>query len=443
MDNLLQPKHEKDPLRLQWRRRVTIIGLVLALVIGGAAFWVIKYEEPLVQKLKVCDFEQEEVIEMFENYQFKEDEKILMNDYFFYGENFNLFANKYKVGEQDDFVGKTLVLNNLCKEDAFETDEHELFYLLDEDVDGQLPLDKLEPGLYEVFINYNLNKLRVSTEEEIVDKIETLNRTSGKKEISLISSKSIFDDNIHKDYLDDHYLFINVVEKDNDQKVDIIIDPAYGTNVSGFYNDFGVQSENMNQAYELYEVGEMVVNELKKAGLNAELTKSSKDDIKNIYGEEGRLKQAYDSGAKYYVELDWDPYDRKGLKVWHSNYSSQSFARTVATELMKKTGIESPSKHGAFPVELSKGLDASMTIRELGGKALAAGTYSDIAKKENGSFVLNNKYGIHAITINYINSQNSEELNMWKKNKKNYAKATAEGILKYIDMGEADASTDQ
>lgn len=429
-----KPKAERNPFRERTQKTIIVIISFLIVLAFGLVYLFNQKEEPLKINYPVCDLQQEEIIEKFADYNFEE--KLVLKDHFFYGETLSIFDAEYNIQEKNNLLGKTIVLENICTNDEY-------FYLIDEYVDGQIPVDQLPVGIYEVFINVNLVKKRVITTEKLSDSINTVRRNGESKRFELVADKKMFDDRVNQDYLNDNYLFFSVTNNEEViQDYDFVIDPEHGTNSTGWHTDLGSKVDGMIEADENYKMATLLKTELEQAGLRVLITRKSEQEIVNIYGEDGRLNRAYDSMAKYYLELGWGTSDLGGLKVYSSSFSSIQLSGSIANHLLLETNLEAINDSGVYTMRRFNGLDGLMTIREVGGKALAAATVSEIAKSENTSFAFNNSHGLEAISIEYISANNPEQVLKWKENKEDWAKETATAILNFLDIGEDDDLSD-
>lgn len=429
-----RPKPERNPFRKRTIKTVITIITVLILITLATLYYFSQKEEPLLVTYPVCDLSQEEIAESFNNYHF--DEKVIIEDYFFFGETLSMFEDTYNIKKRDSLIGKTIILENICNNEEY-------FYLIDDDVDGQILLNQLPEGLYEVFINIDLIKKRVVTTEKLTDKINLVRRNNKTKNIKLISDKNMFDDKDNKNLLVDNYLFIDINDNGkSNNDYDIVLDPAFGTNPSGWHDDFGPKIEGMTAADELYRMAEIIKNKLEDEGFKVLILRNDEKEIVNVYGNEGRLNRAYDSKAKYYVELGWGSSENGGFRIYNSAFSSIQFAGSIANHLMNETNIDSQSSSGIYIPTLYNGLDGIMSIREVGGKALQAATVSDLAIEANSDFALDNRHGLEGISIEFISSNNSKQVKDWKENKEFYAQETAQAIINFLDTGDEDDLSD-
>lgn len=425
---MIKPKAESNPFKERTRKTIIFSFVAIAVVALGLLYLYNQKEEPLKVTYPVCDLEQDEIIEKYTDYNFAD--KIAIEDYFFFGETLSIFDAPYNIQETNNLLGKTIVLENVCTNDEY-------FYLIDEYVDGQIPLDQLPEGLYEVFVNVNLVKQRAITDETLNDELNLVRRSGLSHKVEIISDKKMFDDRNHKDFLNENYLFINI--SNNEKAVadyDIVLDPEYGNNPTGWFENNGANVDGLIEADENYKMATLLKAELEKKGLKVLITRKSDSEIVNVYGVEGRLNRAYDSKAKYYIELGWGSSEEGGLRIYNSSFSSIQLSGSIAKHLLSETNLSTQNNSGVYQLRRYNGLDGIMTIREVGGKALSAATVSDIAKEENTSFALDNRYGLEGISIEYISPKNKDQVNSWKENKEDWAKQTAEALFNFLDIGE-------
>ena len=428
-----RPKAERNPFRERTIKTVTAIVAIIVSIVFLAFYFNSQKEEPLKTSFEVCDLSQEEIVEKFSQNQYKD--LLSMQDYFFYGETLSVFDEEYDITKANSLLGKTVIVENVCTNEEY-------FYLIDDDVDGQIPLEQIPEGLYEVFVNVDMVKKRVVVEDKLNDEISLVRRNNKSKKASLIANKNMFDDRINKNVLNENYLFLNIEDNKNTSDYDIVLDAEHSTNTTGWHDDYGVKIDGMIEAKETYAMAEIVKEELEKSGLKVLLTRKDKDEIVNVYGEDGRLDRAYKSNAKYYVEMGWSRSRAEGLKVYNSRFSSIHFAGNIASYLLENTSLQASRNNGVYYAPAYNGLDGIMTIRETGGKALSAATVSDLAIEGNKSFAYNNRHALETISIEFITTDNEAEVKAWKKNRNLWAKELANAIISFLDMDDVNDLSD-
>ncbi len=364
---------------------------------------------------------------------------IEMNDYLLYGETLNLYANTYHLGENDYFIGKTVVLKNVC-------DGYEWVYMLESYVDNQIPLELLPNGFYEVYIVDNLIQKRLVSSNEIDEIFYPVNRDGTAKTIELLAQKDLSSTDERTIELNQNYLYINVKDSEPEERVevyDIVLDGAHSTYV-GNSVEKGRSAFNMIEANETVRMAILVQEELEVAGLKVYMTRDDSEDVIDLYGEDGRLYNAYQSNAKYYVEFNMifsNLEERNGAIMSYSRFSSNRFATTVFKSyinagIISAYGNESSTNiAGVKAASLYEGYDSIPVIRESGGRILGAGTMSE-ASQTNAFFNAEERFGIQTISIDMIHISNENDVTNFVNNEQILAKAIAQGIIEFLRIEE-------
>lgn len=408
---------------------------VLIFLVGyiAVSMFIESRREPVVLKT-ICDFSHEESRALFKD---KEFEQILeMNDYFVYGETLSLFNQTYDMFNRDLFVGKTLILVNLC-------DDSERVYMIEANVDGQIPMEDLPNGFYEVYVMYNLQRHRLFTNGHLEDFFFTMNRQDQTKQVRLIGDAFLLEQDAEQDQtFDRHYLFLEVTPTQLPEDVyDIIIDPGHQS-FDNNWLDLGVRANDMIEANENYKMALALKREFEKYGLRVLLTRDQ-DETVNTYDIDGRLHRGYESQARYYIEVQMVGSNNPnvyGTQIVYSSYASPRLASAVFRQLIENTRLQSTGVSGAgnipgvVPSARASGFDGRMVIREAGGKALTAATFSDKAASENGSFALDNRRGMQALTIEYIYLTHPASAEYWALEYEQYAEQTVKGFMNYFRL---------
>lgn len=425
----LVPKSNKKKIK---KRILVPLLLLLSLVIYTASMFVYNayFKEEKVFKT-VCDFNHAQskaaLIKEPSNYLLE------LNDYFIYGETLNLFNQEYQLGKPDLFVGKTIILVNVC-------DDLERVYMVETNVDGQIPMEDLPVGFYEVYVMFNLQRHRLFTTGYLEDVFTTINRNENTKQVRLIADAYLLEnDRDGATTFDRNYLFIEVSHVElPETAVDIVIDPGHRSYDQGWL-DLGVRANDLIEADENYKMALALKEEFEKAGLSVLILREENEAV-NTYDINGRLHRAYNANAKYYLEVQMIASNNPavfGTQIVYSSYTSPRLASTVFKQLIENTRLQSTGISGAgnipgvIPSTRINGWDARMVIRESGGKALSAGSFSEKAQVENGSFALNNRRGLHTITIEYIYLTHKDSALYWILEYPLYAQETVKGFLNY------------
>lgn len=415
-------------------KKVAIPLLVLLVLVGyaGISFYLKSKEDP-IQLKTLCDYNHIESRELFVDQEF--DKLLEMNDYFVYGETLNLFNETYDMFNPDMFIGKTLVLVNMC-------DQSERVYMMESNVDGQIPMEDLPVGFYEVYVMHNLERHRLFTNGYVEDIFTTINRQDQTKKVRLIGDAFLLENNrSEKQTFDRNYLFLEVSKTILEEDVvDIVLDPAHYDFDNGWL-DLGVKAHDLVEANENYKMALALKQEFEKYGLNVLITRDQ-DETVNTYDIDGRLYRAYANQAKYYLEIQMVGSNNEnivGTQIIYSSYTSPRLASSVFKQLIENTRLQSTGISGAgnipgvLPSGRANGFDGRKVIRESGGKALTAATYSKISE-ENAAFALNNRRGIQTLTLEYLYLTHQPSAEYWLQEYELYAEQTVKGFINYFQL---------
>jgi N-acetylmuramoyl-L-alanine amidase len=431
---LVQPKAvSRRRRKLKWKYIIPVIMLAMLLVyVTGSLFWPNGEKKPEVKT--ICEYNAAQSREKVSPIYSPVTE---INDYFVYGETLNLFNASYVLGKKDLFIGKTVILINLCS-------GSERVYMLESAVDGQIPMEDLEEGFYEVFVMINLQRHRVVSNEVLRDSFTTVRRNGSFNYVDLIADRFLLENDTEGDpTMDKNYLFVHVYKalEDKEDIYDIVIDPGHLNKDLG-YTDFGYRVNDLIEANEMLRMSLLLKEQFEKYGLKVLLTREG-DEIVNTYNIDGRLHRAYLSNAKYYIEVQAVGAGNNsvtGMQVVYSSFASPRLPSAIFRHLidntdLKSTGIRGTgSIPGVVPSGRSDGFDGRMVIRESGGIALSAGKYSQKARDENYSFAGESRIGMHTVTIEYMYITHAPSVVQWNNQIANYARVTAEGYANYLNL---------
>jgi N-acetylmuramoyl-L-alanine amidase len=411
---------------LKWK----ILIPLFMLVISGLYFYnqyQEKQELALVDTYGICGLNNIDTRKKVNNYS----GVYQIKDYFFYGETLNIYSNNYEMNMDDNLIGKTVSLINMC------TDQ-ELVYMIEKKVDGQIPLEDLENGVYELFLNQSLDQKRIVYPSELNQIFYTVSRNGSNKKITIKTDKQMFDDYASEQYLNDYYIYIIVEDADQPEEYyDIIIDPSNNTKDGGYVVEYGYQANGLIEAEENLKVAEYLQADLESMGLKVLLTRTG-TEVVDSYGVDGRLYKGYNANCRYYIEIGQKAASNsnyRGTKIYYSAHASNKLGSIISKQLINNTSLlmVGSANNGVEATGLYDGYDGMKMIRESGGIALNAGTFSEQSEL-NASFNKDNIFGMHTITIEYIYLTNVEDVEVWNNEIENIAKETANGIAKYLGI---------
>lgn len=398
---------------------------------------ILNKDESLINQspFTICNYSVSKTQDTLESLSYSD--TIQMHDYLVYGETLNIFAQNYVLNQRDTFIGKTVKLINLC-------DGYEWVYMLEGNIDGQIPLELLPNGFYEVYIIDNLIQKRVISSLDIEDIFYPVNRNNQGKTIEILSDLNLGSSEDRKVSLDKRYLYLSVKDSTSEERetvYDIVLDGANSTYI-GQRVDRGKSAFNMVESNETVRMAILVQEELEAAGLKVYMTRDDSEDVIDLYGIDGRLYNAYASKAKYYLEFNMlysSLAERSGAVMSYSHFSSNRFATAVFKSYLNANIISaygsasSSNIAGVKSASLYEGFDSIPVIRESGGRILGAGTMSE-ASLTNASFNADARYGLQTISLDLIHLSNENDAMLYANNTEALAHAIAQGIIEYIRL---------
>ena len=350
-----------------------------------------------------------------------------MQDFVFYGEGLTLYSEPYTLDSRNSFEGKTMTLVNVCTGDEIEISK------VDSSLDGQIQLGELPVGLYEVYIKENLLMKRVFTPEKITgnNSIYTVTRNKSNNKVEVIADAALLNNkDSTENVLDKNYVFINVTKQPLPKDVyDVVINPGPIT----VDNKVDVKVGDLSAQAEMYRLANKIKEGLEKEGLKV-LISRNETEILSTYGKEGTLVKGYQGQAKYFISLIMYNANSstKGMTITHSSYTSDVLAKEIYNAVVDQTSLS--GKNQSYDVVSSTPIglyDTDVEIREAGGRALAAATYSDRSKDNDFA---TNAHGMNAISIEVFNANNVVDIEIWKTEFDKIATQVSYGFLKYLGI---------
>lgn len=413
----------KQKRKIRWKLVIPLL-LLIALILY-AIITVLLPDTDDEQGYTICGLNEEKSAQLLnkQNAQIYE-----IQDYTYYGESLGLYTDTYDTESNDELVGKTLQLHNLCNDKV-------ATMTIDADVDLKISLSDLEPGFYEITVIDDLVEKQLVYKETLESEpFTTIRRNKQVKHATLIANKDLLKDKgIH---WKENYLYLQVESgKPDEDVVDVYLDP-YGMNTDFQYvPDEGSSGHGLKEYKETYEAAQIIKKQLESYGLKVEISRADVDETAApAYGEDGRFAQAYESGARYYISLRMNQSEMNlgGVEIWHSAHASSVLGRQIMYGLEKNLGMKAstyvnPDGSGVGPSYVDKQyFDNNIYLRETGGRATFAAMYSELSREENASFKDAN--GMHALEIDFGYVTNSEDAAFWKAHKEEIAKQVADSF---------------
>jgi N-acetylmuramoyl-L-alanine amidase len=381
-------------------------------------------------KYTVCDYSLSKAQAVFKTMSYTDTDNL--SEHLYYGETLNIYNETFELGKDDPFVGKTVVLRNIC-------DGTELVYMMESNIDRQIPLDSLPQGFYEVYVMENLVKTRLVSQDAFYDEFYTIRRHNGLgMEVEIVADKSLIESPIeNQTILDKNYVFIRVTEKEVPEAIyDVVIDPSkYQT------SDDNIVKNDVNVAEALFVSATLLKEKLEAYGLKVFITRDN--EIIDRWGVDGRMAKIYNVKAKYYIALDINGSTNandKGARIIYSHYTSNRFATAVFDAYLQLDdltiyGVGSPgNKLGIISGRvLEDKMDVNTDVRETGGKILGAAKYSETSA-ENATFALDNPYGVQAILLDLLFISNQHDYDLYTTQHDALIENIALGFADYLQL---------
>lgn len=381
-------------------------------------------------KYTVCDYSLSKAQAVFKTMSYTDTDNL--SEHLYYGETLNIYNETFELGKDDPFVGKTVVLRNIC-------DGTELVYMMESNIDRQIPLDSLPQGFYEVYVMENLVKTRLVSQDAFYDEFYTIRRHNGLgMEVEIVADKNLIESPIeNQTILDKNYVFIRVTEKEVPEAIyDVVIDPSkYQT------SDDNIVKNDVNVAEALFVSATLLKEKLEAYGLKVFITRDN--EIIDRCGVDGRMAKIYNVKAKYYIALDINGSTNandKGARIIYSHYTSNRFATAVFDAYLQLDdltiyGVGSPgNKLGIISGRvLEDKMDVNTDVRETGGKILGAAKYSETSA-ENATFALDNPYGVQAILLDLLFISNQHDYDLYTTQHDALIENIALGFADYLQL---------
>lgn len=411
--------------KIRWKLVVPFLVLITLILYIVATLMFPHKVEVIQPKYNVCDYNLTKAQAVFKDMSYTETE--VLAEHLYYGETLNVFNQPFELGKVDPFVGKTIILRDLC-------DNTEFIFPLEQDIDLQIYLDTLPEGFYEVFVRENNKEIRLISTEVFYDEFFTIRRLNGLgTEVEVIADKDLIESPIENQTIfDKNYVFIRVIEKEVPSDIyDVVIDPArnYEKGDSSTINGVEIATALLNSAMLLKE-------KLEAYGLKVYITHGP--EIVDRWGLAGRYAKSYTVKAKYYLTLDLDSNtnpNKRGASIYYSNYTSNRFPTAIFDSYLDlhEMLIEEGTGTGILTKSLDTFMDPSPDIRETGGKILGAAKYRGDSSL-NASFAKDNPYGAQSLVLYMLYISSPYDLTIYQTQHDMIIENIALGFADYLQL---------
>lgn len=352
-----------------------------------------------------------------------------VGDFYAYGENIVLTSTAYdSIGKTNDYANESFKLVNVCNNNEYTLETTN-------DIDQFLNYGDtvLEEGIYLIYHVHEGTDYTMKMNSTVNESFTTVTSNGTRQQIDLIADSGYFSEIDEAYKLNTNLLMLKVSEAVLDTTIyDIVIDPSYNERSDETYSNDVYSGSNESVA--LFEMANTLADELKSLGYRVTTTRQSAGEEMLTYGEDSRVGRTIASKAKYYVGLALTGGSGSGASIVHSSYSTSKFADSVKNA-MTDSGIVFEENAVVSSSVTNTGYDQTIDLREIGGKALKAGTYSSYTKEHNGMYA-DIVQGVNGIKFNlgYFNS--SDDMKSFEENNAAWAKNIASGIDAYLNPSE-------
>ena len=267
-----------------------------------------------------------------------EEEKVIIDKYYVYGNHLNIEGNLEITDKNYDNIYLTLY-NGEDKDIEIKTDieDNKINFTTSESINEGIYLDDIERGTYYLFIKINYKK---EESEEVISKYYALNNNTKYKTLDYYTLSKYNNKIIINSDNDYPTMMLNVNENDNKDNYDITIDPGHGGMDSGALNG------KYKEADFTMKISKKIESNLKKEGLKVKLTHDEKDLTKDEtldeYDTHGRAVIPNEVKSKYTFSIHINTNTSKnvkGVEVYTPANINYDFASSLADTIVNNTKL--------------------------------------------------------------------------------------------------------
>ncbi|AMC93059.1 hypothetical protein AOC36_03425 [Erysipelothrix larvae] len=399
----------------------------------------IKNETPQETGYAICglnDYDSRKLLEKRQEEVLKNMETLPMNDYGVYGESLTLYQNAFSFNTADPMIGRTVTLTNLCKP------QEQFTFLFGSNLDMRIPLDTLPEGFYDVDVLADLKHYALVSDATLTDTFSTVVRDGLVNNATIHATQDLFDIGEEK-VLNKNYVFLEVKSaQPAEEEYDIVLDPAGGSIQYNGTSDPGNTYGEFIERDEMYTAAVEIKSILESHGLRVLIARDNITPV-NVFGAGGRIYDAYNFKAKYYIQLQLgtsgSSMDR-GMMSLFSNHASNRLSTSIVNSLLRSTSLQTTpyddgdNINGVFRTSSLSGFDYNDVVRETGGKFTGSGLLDEDFSELQG-FAKDFRNGMYGITLLYGYLTDGDDYHVWSTEKDKIIEATAQGILDQLNIG--------
>ena len=404
--------------------------LVAMAILIVCAFLYVNRDQAPVDPFSICStYSAEKSRAIIKNHM--SDKTTSVSDFSYYGETVGLYKDPFKINQNDWMNGKTVFLTNLCD------NKPEQAYILDRVLDGKIPVHQLDVGFYKIEVLDVLNRYQLVSEKPFQEVFETMARGNGVKRIELVADHALMTGS-QTAKADKHYVYLKVSYAPTPNHVDVVLDPyGFMLHANGEVQ-YGAASNGLVEGEVTYQLAKDIQKQLEKHGLSVKIAREARTPL-NVFGTDGRIANAYEDHALYYVQLR-TPYgwtaQEIGATVLYPASSSNRLAQSILRNIEEKTSLRistwknNNNRTGVYQASFDGAQEKNDLFRETGGSLTGAGLDADFGLSQYKDL----KYGMQSVMIEYGYVTDVQAVNAFETEHGAIVEATVQGILESLGV---------
>lgn len=389
-----------------------------------------------------------------------EEEKVSVEEYYMYGNHFNV-KGSLELKDKNYLDIKLTLYNGTDKEFDIitETEDNKLNFYTSEEINEGLYIDDISRDTYYLFLK--LTYKDEEDEEKQIAKYYVLDNQTEYKEstyytLSTYNNKILINSN--NDY---NTMMFDIIENNDKEIYDITIDPGHGG------MDGGGSTNEYKESDLTMEISKKIKENLEEQNIKVKLTHDENDlsssEVMDEYNKHGRAVIPNEVKSKYTFSIHINKNTSskvKGVEIYTAEGINYDLAKTIAdnitsytdldystNKLYKKyngvythnftkseveSSLEGYDKKGYTPYNVTEKSNYLYMIRETGG--YLTGAYIDDSNPDKvgvnpyyNSNIVNESY---LLELGYLSNQS--DLSVILESTDNIAKAISDAIIKEI-----------
>lgn len=391
-----------------------------------------------------------------------EEEKVSVEEYYMYGNHFNI-KGSLELKDKNYLDIKLTLYNGIDKEFDIitETEDNKLNFYTSEEINEGLYIDDISRDTYYLFLK--LTYKDEEDEEKQIAKYYILDNQTEYKEstyytLSTYNNKILINSN--NEY---NTMMFDIIENNDKEIYDITIDPGHGG------MDGGGSTNEYKESDLTMEISKKIKENLEEQNIKVKLTHDENDlsssEVMDEYNKHGRAVIPNEVKSKYTFSIHINKNTSskvKGVEIYTAEGINYDLAKTIAdnitsytdldystNKLYKKyngvythnftkseveSSLEGYDKKGYTPYNVTEKSNYLYMIRETGG--YLTGAYIDDSNPDKvgvnpyyNSNIVNESY---LLELGYLSNQS--DLSIILESTDNIAKAISDAIIKELNI---------